>query len=157
MIKNRSYLNSIDLQNRALGLMDSGFNCSQSVITTYSEVLDFDKELASSVACGFGAGMGRLQGTCGAVTGAYMVLGVFCSKKHKDNGDRKAQSYSMIQAFNKNFIEIHNTTDCGKLLNCDLKTEQGQQYFQDNKLMEKVCKICIRDAIRLINEQINAG
>ena len=134
--------------------MDAGFNCSQSVLSSYSDSMDFDKELALGVSCGFGAGMGRLQQTCGAVTGAYMVLGIYCSKKFKDNGDRKAQSYLMIQAFNKRFLEKHKTTDCGSLLNCDLKTEQGQHYFRDNYLMENVCKVCIRDAIQIINEQV---
>jgi hypothetical protein len=60
----------------------------------------------------------------------------------------------MVQAFNKRFIEKHKTTDCSGLLNCDLKTEQGQQYFQNNLLLEKVCKVCISDSIQLINEQI---
>ncbi len=110
--------------------------------------------LALDVSCGFGAGMGCLQGACGAVTGAYMVLGIYCSKKFKDNGARKAQSYLMVQAFNKRFIEKHRTTDCSGLLNCDLKAEQGQQFFQDNHLMKNVCKVCISDAIELINEQI---
>lgn len=142
------------MQNKAVSLMDAGFNCSQSVLSSYSEVLGFDNELALSVSCGFGAGMGRLQGTCGAVTGAYMVLGIYCSQKYLENVDRKAQSYLMIQAFNKQFSEKHKSADCRKLLNCDLTTEQGQQYFQDNHLMDSVCKNCIRDSIQLINEQI---
>jgi C_GCAxxG_C_C family probable redox protein len=149
-------MNEIKLQDRAAGLMDVGFNCSQAVLSSYSDVLSFDKELALSVSCGFGAGMGRLQGTCGAVTGAYMVLGIYSSKKHKDNGDRKAHSYLMIQAFNKKFIEKHKTTDCEMLLNCDLKTEQGQLYFKNNNLLETVCKSCIKDAVQLINDQIKA-
>jgi C_GCAxxG_C_C family probable redox protein len=144
----------IKLQEKAVGLMDSGFNCSQSVLSSYSEILNFDKELALSVSCGFGAGMGRLQETCGAVTGAYMVFGIYCSKKFKDNGARKSQSYLMVQAFNKRFIEKHKTTDCSGLLNCDLKTEQGQQCFKDMHLVENVCKVCISDSIQLIHEQI---
>ncbi|MCA1745872.1 MAG: C-GCAxxG-C-C family protein, partial [Bacteroidales bacterium] len=142
------------MQDKAVSLMDAGFNCSQSVLSAYSEVLGFDNELALSVSCGFGAGMGRLQGTCGAVTGAYMVLGIYCSQKYPDNGARKAQSYLMIQTYNKQFIEKHKTTDCRMLLNCDLTTEQGQQFFQDNQLMDSVCKHCIRDSVQLVNEII---
>ncbi len=144
------------MQDKAVSLMDAGFNCSQSVLSSYSEVLGFDNELAISVSCGFGAGMGRLQGTCGAVTGAYMVLGIYCSQKHKENGARKAHSYLMIQAFNKQFIEKHKSTDCRMLLNCDLTTEEGQQYFHDNRLVDAVCKNCIRDSVQLINKIIEA-
>ncbi len=143
-----------EIQEKALSLMDSAFNCSQSVLSSYSDILGFDNDLALSISCGFGAGMGRLQGTCGAVTGSYMVLSIFCSRKYKDNGDRKANSYLMIQEFNRKFIEKHKTTDCRLLLNCDLKTEMGQEYFHDNNLMDNVCKNCIKDSIHLINEQM---
>jgi C_GCAxxG_C_C family probable redox protein len=142
------------MPDKAASLMDEGFNCSQSVLSAYSEVLGFDKELALSVSCGFGAGMGRLQGTCGAVTGAYMVLGIYCSQKYPENVDRKAHSYLMIQAFNQQFINKHKSTDCRALLNCDLTTEAGQQYFQGNRLMDSVCKNCIRDSVHIINEII---
>ncbi|GAO29656.1 hypothetical protein JCM15548_11868 [Geofilum rubicundum JCM 15548] len=60
----------------------------------------------------------------------------------------------MIQAFNKEFIKKHKSTDCRKLLNCDLTAEEGQQYFQDNQLVDSVCKHCIRDSVQFINKQI---
>lgn len=149
--------NSFDLQQiqeKAINLFIAGFNCSQSVLSAYSDNLNLDNKIALSVACGFGAGMGRLQETCGAVTGAYMVFGVYCSNKFKDNGERKEKSYSMIQDFNRRFIEKHKTTDCRLLLNCDLRTEEGQKQFQNDNLLEKVCALCIKDSIQLINEQI---
>ena len=51
-------------------------NCAQTVITTFCEELGLDRAIALQVANGFGGGMGRTGRTCGAVTGAYMVLGL---------------------------------------------------------------------------------
>ena len=142
------------IEKKAISLFNSGFNCSQSVLSAYSDNLSLDNQTALSVACGFGAGMGRLQGTCGAITGAYMVFGIYCSNKYIDNGERKDKSYLMIQDFNRRFIERHKTTDCRLLLNCDLRTEDGQQQFHIQNLLEIVCENCIKDSIQLINEQI---
>lgn len=142
------------IQEKALTLFNSGFNCSQAVLSAYSDSLNLDNNIALSVTCGFGAGMGRLQGTCGAVTGAYMVFGVYCSNKFRDNGERKEKSYLMIQDFNQRFLEIHKTTECRLLLNCDLRTEEGQKQVHIDNLIETVCENCIKDSIKLINEQV---
>lgn len=77
------------IEEEAILSFKSGLNCAQAVLTAYSEEMNFDKKLALSISCGFGGGMGRLQETCGAVTGSYMVLGVYNCKKVTDNQDRK--------------------------------------------------------------------
>jgi C_GCAxxG_C_C family probable redox protein len=52
-----------------------GFNCSQLVFGTFNEQFGLDCDTAYKAATGFGSGM-RLGGTCGAVTGAFIVLGL---------------------------------------------------------------------------------
>ena len=51
-------------------------NCAQTVVTSFSEELGIERDLAFKIAMGFGGGMGRTARTCGAVTGAYIVLGL---------------------------------------------------------------------------------
>jgi C_GCAxxG_C_C family probable redox protein len=130
----------------------SGFNCAQAVLTAYSDKLKFDNKLALSISCGFGGGMGRLQETCGAVTGAYMVLGVYNCKKFIDNKERKEETYSMVQKFNEEFKKLNGTTDCRSLLKCDLKTEEGHRYMKENNLSATVCEKCISDAVRIVDD-----
>jgi len=52
-------------------------NCSQAVLLGFADRFSIREEHALSIASGFGAGMGRLQKTCGAVSGAYMVIGLY--------------------------------------------------------------------------------
>jgi len=137
-------------EEKAIDSFKSGLNCAQSVLTSYSDELNFDYHLALSIACGFGAGMGRLQETCGAVTGSFMVFGIYNCKKHSDNKERKEKTYSMIQRFADKFKAIHGATDCKSLLNCDLRTKEGRRYAHDNNLYEKVCEKCILDSIKII-------
>jgi C_GCAxxG_C_C family probable redox protein len=141
-------------ETKAITFFRSGFNCAQAVVSAFSDELAFDKELALKIACGFGGGMGRLQETCGAVTGSFMILGVYNSKIYSGNQDRKDRTYSMVQEFAKAFIEIHGTINCKSLLGCDLKTEEGHSHFKENKLNELVCEKCISDSIRIIDDII---
>jgi C_GCAxxG_C_C family probable redox protein len=142
------------IEEKAIRTFRSGLNCAQAVITAYSEEMKFDNNLALSVSCGFGGGMGRLQETCGAVTGSFMVLGIFNCKKLTDNKDRKEATYSMIQKFSQEFKLINGTTDCFELLKCDLKTEEGNRFAKENNLFGTVCEKCISDSVRTINKLI---
>jgi C_GCAxxG_C_C family probable redox protein len=140
------------IEEKAIRTFRSGLNCAQAVVTSYAEEMKFDNNMALSVSVGFGGGMGRLQETCGAVTGSFMVLGIFNCKKLTDNKDRKEATYSMIQKFSQEFKQINGTTDCLELLKCDLKTEEGNGYAKENNLFGTVCEKCISDSVRIINK-----
>ena len=62
--------------DEAIECFYSGYSCSQAVLSAYCEDLGLDKETAMKISCGFGAGMARLGATCGAVTGAYIAIGL---------------------------------------------------------------------------------
>ena len=59
----------------AVSAFESGFNCSQAIVRTYGPDYGLSALDAIRVSCGFGGGMRRAD-TCGAVTGALMVLGL---------------------------------------------------------------------------------
>ncbi|MEE4260276.1 MAG: C-GCAxxG-C-C family protein [Bacteroidales bacterium] len=135
---------------KAIKAFRKGYNCAQSVLSVYADELQFDKDLSMEIASGFGAGMGRIQETCGAVTGAFMVIGIYNSKKYTDQARGREESIHMIQDFNEQFVELHASTKCRDLLKCDLKTTAGQHYFATNKLSEKVCEKCVANAVEII-------
>jgi C_GCAxxG_C_C family probable redox protein len=144
------------IEEKAIESFRDGLNCSQAVVTSFAETLNFDSNMAEIVSCGFGGGMGRLGETCGAVTGSYMALGIFNCKKFKNNSDRKEATYAMVQEFSKKFLQINGSTDCKALIKCDLKTEEGQKYAKENNLFGTVCEKCIKDSIKLVNQLIEA-
>ena len=133
----------------------SGLNCSQSVVASFAEEMSFDRNFALSMSCGFGGGMGRLQETCGAATGAFMVMGIHYCRKYSDNKDRKEATYAAIQKFSKEFTVLHGTMNCMELINVDLKTEDGHRILKESNLTETVCEKCINDAIKITEEILN--
>jgi C_GCAxxG_C_C family probable redox protein len=140
------------IEQKALESFRSGLNCAQAVLTVYSDEMNFDNNLAQSISCGFGAGMGRLQDTCGAVTGSFMVLGIYNCKQFADNSARKEATYSMIQKFSEKFKQLNGSTDCISLLKCDIKSAEGFRFAKENHLFDTVCEKCISDSIAIVNQ-----
>jgi C_GCAxxG_C_C family probable redox protein len=143
-----------DKNQKALTIFRSGMNCAQAVLTAFSDVTKFDNDQASAISSGFGGGMGRLQETCGAATGAFMVIGINNSRRYADIDERKNKSNTMIQEFSKRFIAIHKTTNCRLLLGVDLKSEEGRQIMQQDNLSESICEKCISDSVDILQELI---
>ena len=139
-----------DKIQKALTIFRSGKNCAQAVLTAFSDDLEFDDDFALAISSGFGGGMGRLQETCGAVTGSFMVLGIYNKMKYTDDDSRKESTYAMIQEFNRQFTTLHKTTSCEVLLGIDLNTEAGRQMMAELKLSELVCERCIADAVLIV-------
>lgn len=144
----------MDREHLALENFDAGKNCAQAVVGAYADILALPVETAYAIACGFGAGMGQMQETCGAVTGAFMVLGYDSYGKQTGDQAQKNSAYSRVQEFSMRFKKIRGTTDCKKLLNIDLSSANGQLLMQEHNLREFVCKNCIKDAVQIIDEML---
>ena len=69
-------MKNIGHADKAVACFKEGFNCSQAVLSSFDDDFGLDKDMALKLAAGFGGGMGRMAQTCGAVTGAYMVIGL---------------------------------------------------------------------------------
>ena len=96
---------------------------------------------------GFGGGMGRTGKTCGAVTGAYMVLGLSEARGGREGIEAV---YTIVQQFNKLFIELHGSNCCTELLNCDLGTDEGLARARAEGIFTKVCPNFVEDAVRIL-------
>ena len=128
----------------ALDTFDSGKNCAQSVLTAYSEQCTYNLKDVIAISSGFGGGMGSLQQTCGAVTGAFMVIG--CMSENS-----KVEINQLIQQFAKLFINEMGSLNCGELTGCDFSTEESKRKFSENKIRDKVCNLCISKSIEIID------
>ena len=140
----------MERSEQAKDLFLSGYNCAQSVLLSFADDLKFSKELAQKMAAGFGGGMGKLQKTCGAVTGSFMALGIYNSQKHFENIEARNATNEMIQKFTVDFKAMHGSLDCKALLDCDFTTDEGEKQFKDMDLKKNVCSKCLADSVKLI-------
>lgn len=93
----------------------NGYNCAQAVILAFSEVTELSEEDAMKLSLPFGGGMGRLRLTCGAVSGATMVIGAVLAKTGTDPENKK-EVYAAVQEFARRFKEENGSIICGELL-----------------------------------------
>ena len=144
------------MKNRAeiaVSKFSEGYNCAQSVFYSFCDDLGFDKNTALKMACGFGAGMGRKEEVCGAVTGGIMVIGARYGRGEKDDRTATELTYKKTRELMDRFEKKHGTFICRKLLKgCELTTEEGRKHFKDSKLADTICKPCVRSVVEILDD-----
>ncbi len=121
------------------------------MLYAFREESDLPEETASKIACGLGAGMGRKEEVCGAVTGGILVLGMRHGRGSKDDRSAIQSTYLKTRELMDQFAKKHGTVICRKLLNgCELTTEEGQKQFKENDLFNKTCKPCVQSVVAIL-------
>ena len=131
----------------AVACFNEGFNCAQAVLSTYCEQFGLDRETALRVACGLGGGMGRRQETCGAVSGAYLVIGLKYGQCAKDDAATKEKTYALVQEFARRFEAKNKSTNCRELLGVDLI---GGDRQTASECVKRVCPKMVQDAAEIL-------
>ena len=136
---------------QAVEKFEKGFNCSQAVLSSYSKQFDLNCEKAYKVATGFGGGM-RMGDICGAVTGAYMVLGLKYGNVTAEDQEEKAKTYEKVEEYTKRFKARNDSVICKDLLGCDVGTAQGRKEAQDKGLYTSICPRLVQDAAEILEQ-----
>jgi C_GCAxxG_C_C family probable redox protein len=134
----------------ALSYFRENFSCSQAVFAAYAPEMGLDKETALRVAGAFGGGMGRMGETCGAVTGAFMLIGMRYGQIRTDDGTAKDRTYQFVREFVERFKDRNRSIVCRELLGVHPGTPEGSQAFKEKDLKNTVCAKLVRDAAEIV-------
>jgi C_GCAxxG_C_C family probable redox protein len=137
---------------RADQLFQQGFNCAQSVACTFAEDLDADRGLTLRLATGFGGGMGHTGGTCGALTGAFMALGLAFGMEESTDQAAKQKTYALVAEAAKRFRAQAGATSCPDLLGLDIGTPEGMQTARDRDLFKTRCPVYVKTAAAIVED-----
>ncbi|MCE5341458.1 MAG: C-GCAxxG-C-C family protein [Planctomycetaceae bacterium] len=137
--------------DKALALQKEGFSCSQAVLAAFCNQFGVDKNIALKIGSSFGGGM-HLNQTCGAVTGALMVIGLKHGRIKADDIAAKMKNIEVATKFAKKFKERHKTLSCAELLGCDISTPAGLQKAKDNNLIKQFCPDYVKSACEILEE-----
>lgn len=107
-------------------------NCTQAVLCTYHDFTGMEEETIKNAGNAFAAGMGNMDGTCGALVGAGIVLGLAT----KD----KAKSIKGMRQIMDKFKQRNGATQC-KLL----------KGVGTGKVLRE-CPLCVADASEFLEE-----
>lgn len=128
----------------------SQVNCAQTVFSLHAEELGINENTALKISSGFGGGMACAE-TCGAVTGAYMVIGM---KHGHTSGEpnAKANTKQKIQQFNAAFKAKHGSLICKNLVGHDISTPEGAQTASQEGVFGSKCPQFIKTACSIIEK-----
>ncbi len=114
---------------KAADYFNSGYNCTQSVVLSFSDLIDIPQEELLKLASPFGGGMGRLREVCGTVSGMFIVLGCLYGYNEAGDFERKKRLYADVQELAKRFEAVNGSIVCRELL--------GLQKKRDDPVPEK--------------------
>ena len=118
-----------------------GMNCAQAVACAFADKVDMSLEDIFCVLEGFGLGMGGMQGTCGAVSGAVAIASLLNSKG-PDFTQNKAATYKITKEIVKRFEEKNQSSICKELKGVETGT------------VLRICPGCISDAVGILEDVI---
>lgn len=130
-----------------------GYNCSQSVILAFEDLLPVDKATLSKMASSFGGGMGRLREVCGSVSGMFMVAGLLYGYDGPETGQVKADHYARIQGLAHRFEEKHGSIVCRELLGLSVRHDVPvPEARTDAYYKKRPCTEIIGDAAEILEQ-----
>lgn len=140
---------------KAVGLFESGYNCSQAVFMAYADLYDFDVETAAKIASSFGGGMGRLREVCGAVSGMFMVIGLQYPANDVKDKKAKSDNYEIVQKTAKEFKQEMGSYICADILKIKRAPEDAVPSERNAKYYAlRPCSRCVAMAADIVGKQV---
>jgi len=127
-------------------------NCAQSVFRVFAQAYGLDEPVALRISQGFGGGMGHTGGVCGAVTGAYMALGLANPASKENPRQSVDKTYALVNEFDRQFRELYGTVNCTELLGYDLTEPEKILEAREKGVFTTMCPKFVADAVKITEE-----
>jgi len=131
-----------------------GYNCTQAVLSAFSDDFGLDKVMAYKVAAAFGGGMGHMGKTCGAVTGAFMVIGLKYGLTATDGSQSHREAFRKVREFSEEFRKKHGSITCSKLLGADFGNPGEFREAMNKGIPQQICPKLVQDAAEMVETMI---
>ena len=135
-------------------LFKSGFHCSQSVIAAFSDDFGLPRETALKIACPFGGGIGGYGRTCGALTGAIMVIGLKYGSDKPTDSEARTLTRNKTRKLIETFEKMHGTSNCNELVGFDRSNLSGADLALKIPYFHIICPKYFETVISFLEEEL---
>lgn len=114
----------------AVSNFNQGYNCAQAAAVAFAADFGLDEVTVLKAMAGFGAGMGGLRETCGAVSAMVYVAGLHAGDYAPADNVAKKALYDRVKRMVEEFSALYGTTCCRELLkkaDCLPKTDSAER------------------------------
>ncbi len=119
------------------------------MLAAYGTELGLDEKTAIKMGCAFGGGMGLTGNTCGAVTGAVLVISLKHGADNREDSDAKKRVYALTEAFINEFQSRNKSILCCDLLGFNIKSNDNPEK---EEIISKRCTEFIAAASEILDE-----
>lgn len=126
-------------------------NCSQAILETYGPELGLPVQQARRVSAAFAGGMG-MGSECGAITGAYMVIGMKHGKTAESDSRADNETFKRLAEFNKQFKARHKYITCSELLQADMGSPEGVKEAAGKGYFTSRCPLFVKSAAEILEK-----
>lgn len=131
-------------------MSSKGCNCAQIVFSYFAEKNGLDINKALKITSAFGGGMGKGD-VCGAITGAYMALGLIYGND-LENSDRSILK-EKIKEFDLEFQKISMERCCEDILGVNVgDKEKVMEFAKKNPDFKAICPKLVINSINIIEK-----
>ena len=98
----------------------------------------------------FGGGMGMMGETCGAVTGAFIILGLKFGASDTEDKESKAKTYELVKNFAGEFEARNGSVICRNLLGFDIGLKEKNP--DSGRIISEKCPGFVRDSVEILGD-----
>jgi C_GCAxxG_C_C family probable redox protein len=138
----------------AIELFQSGFNCSQAVLSVFCEEFGLSEKIALKLSFPFGGGICGCGRTCGAVTGAIMVVGLKYETSNSAAIDNKAACKEMARKLIEAFEHEHGSSNCNDLVGFDMSQLSGVELKSKSQFLQNRCPKFLETVVAFLEEEL---
>lgn len=120
----------------------SGYNCSQAVACAYCDKVGIEEPSMYQMMEGFGLGMGSMEGTCGALSGAIAIASLKVSQELPEGSNQRTAVYKVTRTIIQSFREKNKSVICK-----ELKGVETGMVLRD-------CRGCVEDAAAILEATV---
>lgn len=124
----------------------SGYNCAQSVVCSYCDLLGMDEKTAFRAAEGYGLGIAGMHETCGSVCAMIMLAGLKNSDGNLEAPKTKLNTFALGREMADKFKEKNSSIMCNKLRGTDGVTDRLRS-----------CRGCVVDCAQIVEDTLFLG
>lgn len=128
----------------------SGYSCAQAVVMAFAREYGMSREDAARIATALGGGMAHMCLTCGAVTGALLVIGL----ARGGEPGTKPEVYLRAQEFMRAFGGEHGSINCRELIGYDLGIPAQVDEARGRGVFQTHCRGYVEAAVRILEDML---
>ena len=115
-----------------------GQTCSEAVMTAFADLTGLEIPMAHKLVSGMAGGMGGMGKTCGAVTSAYLSLGLIFGPECVEDVKKRDNTMRLINEFSTRFIAEFGSIKCTELcVGVDLRSPEDRKRLRESGLPNK--------------------